>query len=232
MINWNNFDSYIFDLDDTLINTTQAVQSGWEYALNKHSFRNDLSQEKKINLLKKLIKFFGSSSDNEYWHAFIFELSKTSIRYPNPIATALCETYRQGYWQELKVSSQILSFLQFLSLKKKPLILVTNGCLSFQIKKLQHTGLSTYFENSVFCSSQYQPDHQKPSPHMLIQVKMKYCVQKSIFIGNANSDIIAGNLAGMDTVLISENTQEQDLKLMEPTYTLCWNEILMSMKDK
>lgn len=51
------------------------------------------------------------------------------------------------------------------------------------------------------------PFRRKPSPKMLIEAKVKYNIdlENSFMIGDMESDIIAGNYAGVKTIYFSEN---------------------------
>ena len=224
--NWWDYELYLFDLDDTLLNTRKALLTGWENAL-RHPKLEKKSKEEYIFLLKLLTKLFGTTADGEYWQAFVREILP-EVKNPQPLAQELIARHQQTYWQTLQPFPDVMTVLERLLEKQKKMAIVTNGVLDFQQEKLKHTRLDAYFANQVFCSDQFAWRYQKPSPYMIQQAitNRQVTVKNTIFWGNADIDIMAGNLAGVTTVLIAEVTKPSDLHLLTASYSIQnWSEL-------
>ena len=229
---WKDIESFklfLFDLDDTLINTRQSVQVGWKTALEHSSFLpSDFSFQNALTLLEFLSSKFGTSADLEYWHAFVTEILHCHLPYPHPIAIQLCETYRNAYWKTLTPFNHVLPFLNTLKENNKFLSLISNGEKKFQNQKLKHTQLDKFFDPAtVFISSQFPSSLKKPSPFMINKALEKFSISptQTLFFGNADTDIIAGNLAGIRTTLVFSipNSSHQSRLLNHTFHLSSWD---------
>ncbi|MGK5090518.1 HAD family hydrolase [Deltaproteobacteria bacterium TL4] len=229
--NWLSYNLFLFDLDDTLINTRDSVRQACLTALNQVPSLLCYQAEGRVDeLLSTFIKHFGTTADREYWRAFIIELlHEHPVTDPYSIADNLCEIYRKEYWNQLKpLNDDCMAFIQYLINNNKSMALITNGTLKFQRKKLVHTNLSQFFSH-IFCSDQFPPQFQKPSPYMIIQAIQ--CFQgnpkETVFFGNSIIDVIAGNLAGVHTVAINEIMNPEHIHLLTPYFIYTsWHSII------
>jgi FMN phosphatase YigB (HAD superfamily) len=220
--NWQAFDLYLFDLDDTLICTRDALRASWTHALQQAPELSHRPPEEWLEVLRALTRQFGTTADWEYWQAFAVEVTRDLLQ-PHPLAEFLREAHRARYWEELQPAENIVALLQTLQAIPKHTALITNGLLAFQSDKLRGTGLREFFPDKwIFCSDQYDWRQQKPSPHMVQEAMNRFDVppEKTVFFGNASIDIIAGNLAGVTTVAVAEISNPQQVRLLQPDFEL------------
>ena len=219
--NWLDYDLYLFDLDDTLINTRAALRASWTHALQHPQLQHQTSDEW-IELLRAFTRQFGTTADREYWQAFAVEVTGELLQ-PHPLAEELREMHRAHYWTALRPAENVAELLGSLRDLSKRLALVTNGLIEFQTEKLRGTNLLSFFSpETIFCSDRYDWRKQKPSPHMIQQAIARANVtpERTIFFGNASIDILAGNLAGVTTVAVVDIPNPQQVRLLQPDYEL------------
>lgn len=226
------FRLYLFDLDDTLINTRESVKLACQSTLQVLAQGLGEAENNWEAKLKELIANYGSTHAAEYWRAFVFEVVGSTPT-SEILAKQLFQHYDLQYWQRLKLEKGVVELLNYLQTEKIAIGLVSNGLHDFQMRKLQHTRLNHYFPVSVIEISQNYPTaQQKPAPDMILSVLNKHQIPASetVFIGNASVDIIAGNMAEVTTVAIGAISNPQNLKLLTPKYQFSsmeefWNAI-------
>jgi FMN phosphatase YigB (HAD superfamily) len=200
-----DFDLHIFDLDDTLINTRETYYSAQEKAVRE--VFPGLTGKSLLSVLKDLkwlCRIFGSGSTETYFAAFIS--SHPDLPVTDISAVALLTTiYQREFPSNLQPLNGAVDYLKHLQTSSKKLALVSNGITASQLKKLHLTGFDGFFPNKQrFISEAYLPTQKKPSPHM-IEIACKSAdihPDRSVFYGNSTEDILAGNLAGVTTVLM------------------------------
>jgi len=208
MIKLPDADLYIFDLDDTLINTREAYFSAQETAIRKvlPELVNP-SLADRLADLKWFCRLFGSGQPDNYFAAFIASLPSPSAEHEK-VVTSLVDVYHIAFQSNLRCLDGAQPFLQSLINQKKKLALVSNGKTISQLNKLQITGLEPFFaESTRFISETVPPTLKKPSPHLLKLACLNADIEPAcaIFFGNSPEDILAGNLAGVTTVLIGKD---------------------------
>jgi len=230
-INWDNFETYFFDLDDTLINTRASIRAGWEAAMEHPELPQSI-QKSGVEVVDYLCLHFSSNAYHEYWKAFVIEML-SSVSDPVKLANDLCTLYEEAYWKNLAPFPGVPEILELLQSLNKTLALITNGILDFQHQKLKKTALFSVFENTIFCSESFPFAHKKPSPVML-QTALKQLQSKkesTVFLGNAPIDIIAGNLAQITTVAVTHIHNPCQLKLNTPDAFLhCWKKLKTTLE--
>ncbi len=210
MINLPEFDLYLFDLDDTLINTRQAYYSAQESAVSK-VFPNLTGKvlADRMKELKWLCQIFGSGQPENYFSAFVKNLSESTTAAKRYVEELL-EIYHPTFQKNLKPFKGAIPYLHSLFERNKPIATVSNGKTATQLTKLQRTGLDAYFtESQCFISEMVLPTQKKPSPHMLELACHRTGVSpdRTVYFGNISADILAGNIAGTTTVLYGEDSE-------------------------
>jgi FMN phosphatase YigB (HAD superfamily) len=208
MINLPDADLYIFDLDDTLINTREAYFSAQKTAIKEvlPELVNP-SLADRLADLKWFCRIFGSGQPDNYFAAFVGSLPTSSAAHEKTV-TSLVEAYHTAFQSNLRCLDGAKPFLQSLIDQKKMLALVSNGKTASQLNKLQVTGLEPFFaESTRFISETVSPTLKKPSPHLLKIACLAVDTEPAhaIFFGNSPEDILAGNLAGVLPVFIGED---------------------------
>ncbi len=230
MINLPDADLYIFDLDDTLINTREAYFSAQRIAV-REVFPElvNPSLADRLADLKWFCRIFGSGQPDNYFAAFVASLPTSSAANEKTV-TSLVEIYHTAFQSNLRCLDGAQLFLQSLIDQKKKLALVSNGKTASQLNKLQVTGLEPFFaESTCFISETVPPTLKKPSPHLLkiACLAADIAPARTIFFGNSPEDILAGNLAGVLTVLIGEDTvfNQEIPDIVQPNFRLSrWGE--------
>ncbi|MFH2131333.1 MAG: HAD family hydrolase [bacterium] len=210
MIELPDFDLYLFDLDDTLINTRQAYTSAQATTI-RNAFPALTGNELAAGLkdLSWLCRIFGSGNPEGYFSAFLASRSDLQ-RNGKTTVSALTASYRSAFESNLEPLAGAESYLLGLANRKKRMALVSNGVTRSQFKKLQLSGLNAFFpESHCYVSESYHPTQKKPSPYMIHRACQETGIDsaQSVFFGNSPEDILAGNLAGVATVLVGENME-------------------------
>ncbi len=226
---WLSYELYLFDLDDTLINTKAAVHQAWQVALELWSSDTGISKDVAQPVLEECVRHFGSTAYKEYWHAFVNEMIEGSLENPSLIYRCQ-EAYYQAYWNFLHPLEGAVEFLEWLQSHQKTLGLVTNGFWNFQFEKVTHTRLDPFFtSHNTVCAHLGEVTRRKPNPTMLLQQieKLQKSSISTIFFGNAVTDIMAGNLASVTTVAVNNIANPMNLKVMTPDLVVSsWRSIV------
>lgn len=216
---------HVFDLDNTLISTAQALVSSLVFAARyvtvlkpeiklSKGFDEQLLSQSAVELNQICRKALGTSSPElwlELWlKNFKFDLSPDQF-------TSLLDAQQNAFWDNLKVIRSAHRFLKQVQQKGCRLGIVSNGGATIQQKKVVHCGLDSIFdtEHTMFSGS-YEFEQAKPSPHMLqILSDVFEAKPESItYYGDRLSDIVAGNAVGCQTLLYAPvPVAEQNLNL-------------------
>ena len=103
-----------------------------------------------------------------------------------------------------------------------------------QINKLIQTHLIHYFQREkIFVSGQFTTsESRKPFPYMINTYldTFSYQPKECVFYGNIMNDIIAGRLAGVTTILLATDYQQNILSVSQPHIHIeNWNQIIEHM---
>lgn len=200
----NRYDTILFDLDGTLLNTRNLIDRSFIHTF--HHFRPDM-----VITDEDLDSFFGPSlrqtfsrfSDDEeevlemikYYRAFNIENHDEMVTaFPN--AKSLIKTlYKKGY--KLGVVSS------------KRTDLVEHGLELFGLKDKMQVILG---EEAV--------SNPKPDPEGINKAIKLVNGKKALYVGDGVSDILAGKNAGIDTVGVLYSNRKQQIIDANPTYTI------------
>jgi len=208
-MNLHQFELFLFDLDDTLINTRESYHRAQEKALTTlcqliPGFSKDLF----LQSLRSYAQQTGSGQYELYFQLFLNEHTDLSPKEGKEVFETMVKTYEEHYWSNLTEFSDSRNFLNTLHHKHIPMALVSNGETERQLKKLQHTSLQQFFSpKNSFISGAFATEQKKPSPFMVQSACRNYQIleRKTLFFGNTVEDMIAGNSAGTSTAFITES---------------------------
>lgn len=229
MLEPSQFQLHLFDLDDTLINTKEAYTQAQLTALKAHyPYLPPHKIDATFNDLKAIIATVGSGHVELYLRAYLnsFDL------FPSPSQNdfdKLIQLYQNNFYQRLSAFSGVQKFLNTLVKNNHLIALISNGKVASQYKKLEVTGLNTYFNaKNIYISEQFPVEKKKPSPAMIQKAitDFKVTSKTTIFYGDKKIDMIAGNLAHVSTVLFSPKNSApiNFIKVFQPDHTLTdWN---------
>ncbi|MBU2509921.1 HAD hydrolase-like protein [bacterium] len=232
MIDPEDYKLHIFDLDDTLVNTSYSYTIAQESAI-RDTFPQIPSDAitALLPVLKWMCRQFGSGNISEYMSAFL-KSRPDLFAVDSDILELILDRYKCSFNTEFKCFNGAISYIQYLKKTDKKLALVSNGIVASQFEKLRTTGLDSFFPAPLcYISGAYPSNFKKPSPHMLEQACQYVGVSppEVVFYGNSVGDILAGNLAGVTTVHFSESTPiPGDLPaIARPDYTIeNWTELM------
>jgi beta-phosphoglucomutase-like phosphatase (HAD superfamily) len=219
------FDLLLFDLDDTLINTSRAYTEAQQESLITHIpelKQSPAEWQVHRNQLQWFCKAFGSGNPELYFKAF---LQSNGRNFQDVLVEKLVKTYDELFWSKLAPFPLAEAFLQQAMDAGKQIGLVSNGKTKNQYRKLQVTRLQSFFpEKTCWISEEFASNQKKPSPFMILEALKSFQVtpEKTLYIGNIISDILSGNSAGVQTVLYTDfvPSHQSVPQLAKPDYTL------------
>lgn len=185
---------YIFDLDDTLYDERQYVESGLRAVAAVCEENWGINQ---MLGFKALITLLDTNGRGRVFDDF---LSMYGINANNANVRKCVSAYRL-HTPSISVPSQHLKIIESLP---APLYLVTDGNKVVQSNKVQALGIEHYFKR-VFITHRFGVKHAKPSTYCFEQIKRAEQCQWSdmTYIGdNPAKDFVNLNKLGMPTVRV------------------------------
>ena len=197
-------EAVVFDLDGVLVDSIEAWYSMQKVSFKKYSGREISFEDWKTN-------FWGKDSTEMYrilglpperiaeaikWQS---EELMNSIDKIKPVATALI----------------VLESVKDLGAK---IGILSNNKKEFITAVLKHFGFYKFFDSIV--GDEVEP---KPSPKGLLKSVENLGAKKenSVFVGDTETDLKAGNAAGIKTIIIGKNVKSLD----EVPAFINWNEV-------
>ena len=215
------FPLQLFDLDDTLVNTCQSYLTAYSEV-----FKQNLSTSQNIpnfNQIYRFCRHFGSSSPKKI---FEFMGKFYALKFSAPLGQ-MSISFWQLFWENLELFPYVLDYLE--KIKTNQCGIISNGDKETQLKKLEKTGLKDFFPlQNIHISSTFAKEEKKPSPAMISKMLQKkgFAVERTVFYGNADLDILAGKLAGVYTVVVKmeKNFSDQAKNFLKADNTITtWN---------
>lgn len=204
-------DLVLFDLDGTLVDTTDLILQSFAHAFDSHL-------PGRLPSRGDLISTFGRSLP-----ATLREMAaEHGAADPDVLAGEMLATYRD--FQRLHHDTLIQPFggiddaLAGLRARGHRLGLVTSKMQHVARRGLQLFDLERYFEVSVFFDD---VTRHKPDPEPLLEAARRAGVQpaRAIYIGDSTHDVIAGRAAGMRTAAALWGPFDRDvLEAVEPDW--------------
>lgn len=185
-MNSSRIDAVLFDVDGTLLDTTEFIYQGFAHTLAAHGQPPRTREE--------LVPIMGGGLDRCY-----------AVLAPEVDPLAMVETHRawQGENLHLSVSypgvEAMLTHLRDAGIK---LGAITNRSARTSVRTLERAELVRFFD--VILSFEDMP-RAKPEPDGLLLALERLGVtpEHAVMVGDTDNDILAGKAAGMRTVGIS-----------------------------
>ena len=204
----------LFDLDDTLINTSTTVIPARDKAF-KAMVKAGLNQDNirdASKYLERIVALFGSTSYKLVFEAIVREFSVDSkTKDLNRIVFEGIKVYEK-HMENLKTYPDVFDTLDKIKASGIKIGLVSNGDHEVQIHKIKKCGLVKYFnDENTAISSNFGYLWDKPSPYLFEYMagKIKTSLSSSIYIGNQHVDIAGANFSGMVGVLFLDKETEK-----------------------
>lgn len=192
----------IFDLDDTLYNEMQFVESGFKAVSLYMSAEFNVDETEFFQTLIKILKKNGRGR--------IFNIAlKEAGLFKKSLVTKLVQVYR-NHVPNLTLYSDaqyVLSSLQ----KRCKLGLMTDGNQRVQKSKINALGLQAVFD-IVVATTCYGRENQKPSPFPYLKTVNRLGVkpEEAVYVGdNPYKDFIGARAIGMSTVRLLRGQYEK-----------------------
>lgn len=218
----------IWDLDDVLLNTRNKLRKAQLTALKSIKIPT-VNLNHCIALWDRFLWYFDEDNYHGILKAILYEnrnwlfIDDEAIERAVYLATQV--------WNEpLQVSPIIRNSLEILRDNNIKMAIVSNGEVYEQINKVTKSSLAEYFQIENIIISRPGSISAKPNPdNLLLACKLlETPVNRSLFIGDRPTDIVAANLAGIYSVLL-ENQHGADykpptdigiLQIENPTYRI------------
>ncbi len=184
---------YIFDLDDTLYDERQYVESGIRAVARMGEAHWKLPQDASYETLIALLDKNGRGRIFNDWLAAFHLDTKCNIKQ--------CLTTYRLHEPDIQMPQ---AHHELLASLPKPLYLVTDGNKVVQAKKVQALNISHYFKR-VFITHRFGVQHAKPSTYCFEKIKQaEGCEwEDMVYIGdNPAKDFVNLKSLGMQTVRV------------------------------
>ncbi|VEU79575.1 HAD family hydrolase [Haploplasma axanthum] len=197
-------DTFLFDLDGTLINSPEIIMEGYVEALRVHNPNHIITEDEKTEILGfTLIKAFERHAKNEEHYNSLVDTFKT---YTNELSLKMLNAYENAK-----------SVIQYLRSKGYCVGIVTSKSFETVHENLSHVGLEDLFD--VIVTSNDTVLH-KPNPEPLLYAleKLNKPAKNAIYIGDHENDIKAGKNAYMKTGLVGFTYRLKEAMNEKPDY--------------
>ena len=218
---------FFFDLDDTLINTTEANELGLKKAYFKlsQSCKTDLSQILPFKTFKDHIREVYKRDGNTYYdyEAEVFEefcdelLSRYDIKDTgttlDSLSAKLFYYFRQTKNPALMAVDHAFDLLYYLRNKKHySVFCITRGKCNYQHTKLLLTGLDDDVFDSLMVASTEGKSPRTKTERLSEEIKLKNIpLESAVIIGdNIKHDISAGHSVGIETIRILQGIHSDE----------------------
>jgi len=193
------FEAIIFDIDDTLFDSTFMSQSARRNAIRAmHEAGIELDENETFELLLKIVKKYGSNY-NEHFNRLLEELEYEP--HPKLIAAAVVAYHSEKEALLRPFPDVILTLLTLIKTQHK-LGIISDGIREKQWEKLIYLGIQHFFDVVVINELR---GNWKPDNHGFKIAMEKLGLtepEKIIYVGNKiESDIVGANKIGMISVL-------------------------------
>jgi len=184
----------IFDLDDTLIDTTNSLTPFFLKKALKSMIRNGLEVKDELLAYKKIIQIDKTSiSANETIKKFLNSINADLSFYPIALKAMRTNSIGRGKIYPLKNTKKVLKFL----FKKHVIALVTIGNKKFQFDKIKKAGI----DKSIFSKIVVVQDKNKGYHYKKIINELNFTYQDTYVCGDkVNIDLKPAKKLGCRTI--------------------------------
>lgn len=203
----NNYKTYLFDLDGTLLDTNELIYQSFVNTCRIYTglelTRDEVNRHIGIPLQNQLSLYLGFKTDEE-----MDEIVKKHQEFQETI-----------YKETLKAFPGVVQGLKDLSKKDVKIGIVSSRTRPSLDRYLKHIGIYDYF--TVISTPENTINH-KPHPEPVLWALSQFDSNKkeTLFIGDATFDIESGSSAGVDTAFVSWSYNHIDNMKVKPTYIL------------
>jgi pyrophosphatase PpaX len=199
---FNNIKAMLFDIDGTLIDTTDLILSCYKHTFKTHSIVPKRREE--------ILKVFGYPLEKCY-----------EILCPKENIEMLCETHLSFQEKNLhlcKIFPGVINTLRVLRNNGIKIAAISARSKRTTGKTLERTGLAKYIDVVI---SREDTVNSKPSPEPLLLALNNLGVDPTyaIMVGDTEIDVKAGNSAGIKTIGVTYGPLGDIVKKANPDVT-------------
>ena len=215
------YETFIFDLDDTLLNFRSAEQQALELLFDNFDLVLDRSAKKAFSsfnqsLWKKLERkeITRTQLFEERFHTFFKNYFHMEI--DGNVCSAQYLSYLANGHEEINGASQVLNELFDAN---KQILLATNGAFKTQIQRINDAQITHFFEH-IFISEKIGVEKPDPGFFEYLFAHSHALPTKTLIIGDSlSSDILGGINAGIDTAWFNPLSAE-NYSQIKPKYQI------------
>lgn len=178
---------YIFDFDNTLVDTYEGSVISYRHALA--SVGIDF-QEENTEL------YMGEFLDKTYLRFF------PNLNGYNIFESSFYEKSHLVMAENSKIFSDVISCLTYLKQRGKIVSLATNKDRKVTDILLKKFDISCFFDLVLTCDD---VENKKPHPEVINKCKEYFSTEDAVYIGDSQNDILAAHNASIDSILIERS---------------------------
>lgn len=192
------YDTVLFDLDGTLLNTLDDIKDSVNYALNKFNYP--------LRTLEEVKKFVGNGAKLLIDHVVP---TNTSIENSAKCLEIYKEHYAHNSQNKTRPYDGILSLLKLLNHQDIKLAIVSNK-FDFSVKELCQIYFGEYIQVAIGESANVA---RKPAPDSIYTAIKELGVVKSqvIFVGDSDVDVHTAHNAGIPCIGVTWGFRDKEV---------------------
>lgn len=188
-----NLKAIIFDLDDTLYNEQDYVNSGYSCVANFISPKIHVEASVVFEDLKAL---FLNKTPNVLGHYL-------SLFSQSTVTENECVQIYRAHLPSIHLNPKIIETLNFIKSQKYKMAIITDGRPEGQRQKIKALGLENWFDTILITDELGGPEYRKPNalPYQKVLQQLNVNPQDAAYIGdNVSKDFVTANKLGMVTI--------------------------------
>ena len=205
VIKMQRFDTVLFDLDGTLIDSNELIIKSFYETMVKYMPQKDFTREELIEMIgPPLSESFKIATDS-------FIIIEEMIDYYR-------EVYTKLEFEYIKIYPNVINTLKVLSENNINLGIVTTKFKKSAMPSILHYGIDKYITSYCFLddTTKHKPD---PAP-IFYALNQFESYQNVLMVGDSGSDILAGINASCKTCAVDWTIKRHDVEPLNPDYWL------------
>ncbi len=199
----NEIQAILFDIDGTLLDTTEFIFQAYEHTLQLYNLP--------VFPREKLSNVMGQSLESIYQRLA-----------PQYTPELLCEVHRTFQEAHLDLSfpfEGVEEILRTLHKNKIKMAAITTRSRRTSAKTLEGAGIAHYFD-VIISGEDVKKIKPDPEPLLLALRKLHVKPQNAVMIGDTDADILAGKNAGTHTIGVTYGFQGEKITQSNPDYVV------------
>lgn len=209
MLNLTTYDTIVFDLDGTLVDSVPDLTLGLNHALATLKYESVLQSDVRSWVGNGSLKLI----ERALAHLGLLDASQVGALHKQ-----FLKSYELFLCKESTLYPGVLALLKRLHQQGKTLVLLTNKPIQFVPDLLTNLGIGHFFSFILGGDSLAE---KKPHPLPLFHIfeTLNINPEQCLMVGDSRSDIVCAQQAGVHSVaLLQGYHQGIDLAALEPTY--------------